>query len=465
MCVRAMLLKPSKPNSLYASFVPCGKCEECRDSSKAQWTFRLRSELDYCRSKGWHIGFFTLSYNNAHLPHLPKCIFNKPEEYRKISCFSRYDVRTFIDNIRKRVHEKFGVKSLRYMICAEYGKSENTHRPHYHGLICFPPEVPPNDMFELIKKNWCDKGFIMPRYITGGVDSHGSDHKPFLIQGDTEGAACYAAKYCCKDIEWYDSIKRLDLDEEHPLFKRSKSFHIQSQGIGRSWLCGKSTKELVVLFRKGDGFLGQLKTKALPLYIRNKVLYNPKYVFDEYRGDCGDERKHDWSFDYNIGKYVYTPGIGTHVRLVRREATKFFREHYQEVYRQKKEYYQELFSQMNDVTFWTNRGCPLKQAVDISNVLLRSSFSSSTLADYFLAYYGVKLSERLNCDPATAWFSRYGEVGFVGLDEFTEEQMTVQRGAHELVNYLLDRFQWLYSYDLQQRKKTQRIKDFYSHLT
>ena len=66
MCVREMLLKKSKPNAQSVNFVPCGKCEECRDSAKSQWTFRLRSELDYCRSKGWHIGFFTLSYNDAH---------------------------------------------------------------------------------------------------------------------------------------------------------------------------------------------------------------------------------------------------------------------------------------------------------------------------------------------------------------------------------------------------------------
>lgn len=463
MCVRAMLLKPSQPNGLYASFVPCGKCEECRDSSKAQWTFRLRSELDYCRSKGWHIGFFTLSYNNSHLPHLPKCLFNKPEDYRKVSCFSRYDVRTFINNIRKRVHERYRVKSLRYMICAEYGKSENTHRPHYHGLICFPPEVPPDDMFELIKHNWCDKGFIMPRYITGGVDSHGNNHKPFLIQGDTEGAARYAAKYCCKDIEWHDSIKTLDLDETHPLFKASKSFHIQSQGIGRSWLCGKTTKELITLFRKGDGFLGQLKTKALPLYIRNKVLFNPKYVFDEYHGDCGDERKHDWSFDYDSGRFVYTPGTGTHVRLVRREATAFFNAHYKEIYQQKKEYYEELFGQMFDVGFWTNRNCPYDKSIEISNTLMRSKLSASDLSDYFLAWYGVVENQHLNCSPAEAWFSRYGVVGFVGLEAFSVEELDRRMRILKMVHYLLDKFQWLYSYDCEQRKKTRCIKDFYSH--
>ena len=116
MCVRFHLLKRTAPSSLGASFVPCGKCEECRDSQKSQWTFRLRSELDYCKSKGWHIGFFTLTYNDAHLPHIPRVLFEDEAQYRPLSCFSRYDVRTFIDNIRKRVNERFKVKSLRYMV-------------------------------------------------------------------------------------------------------------------------------------------------------------------------------------------------------------------------------------------------------------------------------------------------------------------------------------------------------------
>lgn len=472
MCVREMLLKKSKPNAQGVNFVPCGKCEECRDSAKAQWTFRLRSELDYCRSKGWHIGFFTLSYNDAHLPHLPRCLFRSEEDYTKVSCFSRRDVRTFIDNIRKRCNEKYGTKAMRYMICAEYGSSERTHRPHYHGLICFPPEVPPEDMFELIKKNWCDKGYIMPRYITGGVDSHGHDHKPFLLQGDTEGAARYAAKYCCKDIEWYDSIAALPLSDDirEPHLKRiynsCKPFHIQSQGIGSSWLCGKSNAELIILFRKGDSFLGQLKTKSLPLYIRNKILFDNKYSFEEYRSDCGDKRRHDWSFDYESGRFKYTPDCGTHVRLCRREATKFFSDNYRQIYKQKHEYYAELFHEMLDVDFWKNRGAPLVGAIKIACRLKDCKVSCDDLAHYFLAYYGVDPNQRLNCDYPTAWFSRYGEVGFIGLEHtFTLSEMEFHREADEVCHYLLDKFQWVYKYDKKERERIKAVKDFYSHST
>ena len=469
MCVRFHLLKRTAPSSLGASFVPCGKCEECRDSQKSQWTFRLRSELDYCKSKGWHIGFFTLTYNDAHLPHIPRVLFEDEAQYRPLSCFSRYDVRTFIDNIRKRVNERFKVKSLRYMVCSEYGSSERTRRPHYHGIICFPPEVSPVDMFDLIRSNWTDKGHVFPRYITGGVDSHGYDHKPFLLDGDTEGAAKYAAKYCCKDLNWYESISEVSLRDEDKefkeLFRRCKPFHLQSRGIGSSWLCGKSTDELIKLFRHGDSFLGQLKTKALPLYIRNKVLFNNVYSFEEYMPDCGDTRCHDWSFDYETGKFKYTPNCGTHVRLCRRETTEFFDKYYREIYQQKKEYYAELFHEMSDYRFWSNRGAPLPAALKIVSVFRHTTLSDSDLADYFLGRFGIDKKQWLNVDAPTSWYARYHDIGFAGLEDFTSEQLETMSQCDDMCKYLLDRFQWVYKYDKESRDRVKAVKDFYSHQT
>ena len=211
-------------------FVPCGRCESCLSAKKAQWSFRLRVELDFCRQQHWHIGFFTLTYNDEHLPRLPECVYKSASPSLGHACFSRYHVRNFIDNIRKDVHRNFKVKSLRYMICSEFGSSEHTCRPHYHGLICFPPEIDPLYMFGLIKRFW-RYGFVFPKDFRGGVDRIGYAHNPFLVDGDTEFAASYAAKYCCKDIGFYRSVDGFELvdkdDDNYPVLRDCIPFNVQ----------------------------------------------------------------------------------------------------------------------------------------------------------------------------------------------------------------------------------------------
>ena len=64
---------------------------------------------------------------------------------RLLRVFSRTDVRTFIDNIRKRLFDLYHVTALRYMVCSEYG--DHTKRPHYHGIVSFPPECDPKKVF------------------------------------------------------------------------------------------------------------------------------------------------------------------------------------------------------------------------------------------------------------------------------------------------------------------------------
>lgn len=119
---------------------------------------------------------------------------------------------------------------MRYGIFSEFG--DVTRRSHYHGLIMFPQEIPDEWMFEQIKRNWTDKGFVFPNDIRGGCDSHGYNHKPFICSGDTEGAANYAAKYACKDLAFYKSLGD-DVDIKNPWFKRFKPFHIQSRSLGK----------------------------------------------------------------------------------------------------------------------------------------------------------------------------------------------------------------------------------------
>lgn len=77
MCVNRFNVRSKNSTSSSLVYVPCGKCEECRDSQRMQWQFRFRCELDYCKRNGYHIGFFTLTYNDSHIPHLPRLFFKK----------------------------------------------------------------------------------------------------------------------------------------------------------------------------------------------------------------------------------------------------------------------------------------------------------------------------------------------------------------------------------------------------
>lgn len=324
MCVQMMKIKSKSDFAQKFAFVPCGYCEECRDSVRSQWFFRLRAELDWCHKHKFHIGFFTLTYSDSSIPRVPEHLIRNKQllsEKGAPFCFSRSDVRTFIDNIRKRVFEIVGKtkedKRIRYMICSEFGSDERyTQRSHYHGLICFPPEVKPDVMFSLIKSNWTDKGHVFPRYITGGIDRHGYKHKPFLLCGDVSKAARYASKYCTKDLNFSKSLLPYHIDIKAPDYKNCKCFHIQSKSIGLSYLSTLPTDKLLDILKNGVSYIGDKRRRSLPLYLKNKILFNPKYSFEP----CPSG---DWYYDFKLDKWCYSKSKGTHKRLVGKVASAF----------------------------------------------------------------------------------------------------------------------------------------------
>lgn len=357
MCIRQQLVRSLSSFAPSVAFVPCGKCEDCRDSKMYQWQFRLRVELDWCKKQHWHIAFFTLTYSPEHLPTIPSAYYateaDVPEQ--PIACFSRSDVRTFVDNIRKRLFDLYRTTSIRYMICSEFG--DHTRRPHYHGLVSFPPECDPRKVFELVHSQW-KKGHVFPRCFEGGRDRHGYEHKPFLLAGDVQGAAVYGAKYVCKDLGFYRALNGAKLVErDDPLYKYLRDclpFHIQSRSIGKSYLANLSLPDVLKVLRDGESFVGLSKRVKLPLYIRNKILYNPKYCFVERT--ISSQPVADWWYDFEADKWRYKKGEGTHFRQVTKEPTKFLLEHYDTIYKQKREYYIQFFKDIASSDYWHNRG-------------------------------------------------------------------------------------------------------------
>lgn len=468
MCVRSFRIKSSALYGAKSAFIPCGKCEECRQSMKNQWAFRLRTELLYCQQRKWNVGFFTLTYNDQNLPTLPYEAFGRcdltPDEFGDgldcpaVPCFSRSDVRTFIDNIRKRLHERFGLAKenrVRYLIACEYGS--HTKRPHMHGLLCFPPSVPPTDVYDLIKSQW-KKGFVFPRKFSGGLDSHGYKHKPFLLSGDVAGAAVYASKYCCKDLDFYDSIKGYTLDKG--LIKDCMPFHIQSRSIGLQFFQTKDTAELLDCLKNGESFVGTTKRLPLPIYIKNKILYTPDYQYEAAPNS-------DWWYDFEADKWRFKKGEGTHKRLVRKRALEFFKENVNEVFSQKVSYYKSLFEDMRTIDFWRSRSVSLSKsrqfvamADNMANVF---GFSSERLAVGYVAYYGVPYERCVSVPPQLFYLSRY-----VPEMKWKKKQLLIHdgyyRNLHTYVGFLLDALKFAKSLDLDKRKRLSKIIDQYKSM-
>lgn len=99
-------------------FVPCGKCNFCLETKRADWTFRLLSEKKDCMSSY----FLTLTYDDESLPYsdagLPTCVKSDLQLFTKRLRFHNAEVCDW---------------QLRYYSVSEYGT--RTGRPHYHSIM------------------------------------------------------------------------------------------------------------------------------------------------------------------------------------------------------------------------------------------------------------------------------------------------------------------------------------------
>ena len=116
----------------YRQFFPCGSCLDCRIDRRRVWTTRL--VLESLEHK--HVSYVTLTYNDENLPDL--------------GYLQKHDLQSFFKRLRYYVPDV----RLRYFACGEYG--EQTHRPHYHGIIF---GLEPVSGYDRCVSAW-DKGFV-----------------------------------------------------------------------------------------------------------------------------------------------------------------------------------------------------------------------------------------------------------------------------------------------------------------
>ena len=200
--------------------VPCGCCEECRIVRSNEFIQRCLME-----SIQSHVYFFTLTYDNKHLPLLQ---FESADE--KSGEVSNYlipyanfkDISDMFKRIRTDLSRSGLDMPIRYAVVSERG-SKN-HRPHFHGLLFIPntfdPFVAEEQLSELIEKYWSvnvgtrKNPIYEPRftkyvkYINGRPSSNFDFHyvRPHDVTG-LKNPFYYVSKYITKTDPYIDSLK------------------------------------------------------------------------------------------------------------------------------------------------------------------------------------------------------------------------------------------------------------------
>ena len=407
MCTHYIKLRSKSEFGIKAAYVKCGNCPDCRRERQLAEQFRLNAEFLTLKKRGWKIAMATLTYDQRHLPLLPKCVFKSG--YEEVPCFSRKDVKRWIDSVRHhfKYHNEFtGEKRMRYFIASEYG--DTTHRPHHHAVLAWPPEVSYEEMHAVCSHYWTN-GLLFPRDPRGDYNPRQDKHMfPFEVVGDATKALSYVSKYVCKDLSYQEVEARLDLNKSLRVYKDCVPFTMQSQSLGYSAIKECSDEQKADIYLNGMSVEGSDKPLPCPVYIRNKLVYDNVYVHTQ------------------SGK-----------RLVRRQASQFFEKYKKSIFLKKARFYNEVLNQELTQSYFEKRGLPSEESLRYVNALRyhRSVIEqfwnhplSTTFGDLYLMYANVNLNACYVTNGLSSRIEQY--MRRYRLDEAVNEEQ-------EHINYLL----------------------------
>lgn len=250
------VINPSKYVSLkyrdrYVMQVPCGKCAQCLTAKSNEWSYRLFHHALDTFKEGFVL-FDTLTYDNAHLPHI--------SDYIKVSsdvdfpCFSSRDLRLFVADLRQRCKRQYR-SNFSYFIASEYGTdNKHLHRPHYHVLFFVKGCISPLDFSLLVAKTWA-------RGRTDGLPYKPSTHVLENTFRDMSAGALRSLKYVCKYIQKSSLFqKTIDMRLRQIMADISSTF--ASQGLedwsnsSHFWRVRDSIARKINQFHRQSTFLG-----------------------------------------------------------------------------------------------------------------------------------------------------------------------------------------------------------------
>lgn len=295
MCLTPVALTRTIAGRKYTQHVPCGHCNECIKNRQNEYVIRTIEEA----AKLGHVWFFTLTYNDDHVPTTfdldgeiveedPETgeVFFAPEA--KLLTLRNEDITSWKKRVRARLNKRRkseGRERLKFsfLICGEYGPK--THRPHYHGLFIGMTRP---DMLEF-KKDW-EKHYGFTQFKSVNTLTT-------LERNDVECTARYVAKYICKIQEFEDeNVLTGKVQKPRKLvsagyglpneekFKRMKDYHLcrdmfPDADLDRMY----NVKEPMRLIReiiKRRRYKNNGKDYKLPRYYQRKIFY----TVDEYTG-------------------------------------------------------------------------------------------------------------------------------------------------------------------------------------
>lgn len=168
--------------------VPCRKCLECLKARSAEWSARLRTELDYeINVLGHDCYFVTLTIS--------------PEFLHLFTSFGKVDpskCSKLLGSFFRSLKDSYRC-SFRHFCIAEYG--ERRGRLHFHCLFFNPPASLETDGVHLhYSKNGVRMGSspVLRRFWKYGFNDSG--------KVKSVGAGCYVSKYLMKDIKSVNNL-------------------------------------------------------------------------------------------------------------------------------------------------------------------------------------------------------------------------------------------------------------------
>lgn len=447
MCTSPMKIKSKNPYNKKYAYISCGKCEQCRAEQKKQWTNRLKSEIEHYHTKlGWNVGFFTLTYNNTHLPHIPKKFF-KEGEYKKIPCFSYEDIRKFVDVIRTYLWRTYNRKdAIRWIITSEYGKSEKgTHRPHYHGIILYEKFITSENMYKMIKDSWTGT----TKLIKNNQNHKGEKREnkgmiaPYedFLPRDNYACGAYVAKYICKDLDFEDTTKDLfkhlqGKAKNH--LRHFKPFHKQSMGFGKNILENKRNDELQEIIKNGIQFTGADKVAKAPIYIKNKLLYTNYTTYNLKEHKQVNIKKYS-KFYYENKELVYNIQLNKNIKLFEQLQTN--------------EYFKQNKIIIDKVDM-------IKNPIEEANKLIKD-IGTDKLAEFYTTYFGIPWKQcKIGIPNYELVFARYNPIA--DLEELPCINARYYKQMNAAINFILsvkhlEQKKQISDYD----KETERLRKFW----
>lgn len=213
-CISPILVRSNSRRD----YVPCGKCNFCLQTKRAEWTFRLMQEW----KKANTAKFLTLTYDELTQPWrsysgemhtLPEWIKlpmsekddnGNPCDPQVKPSVNKRDITLFTKRLRK---ENAAVVDwpIRYYTVAEYGT--NTARPHYHSIMFnMAPEVS-NKILDIWQLGYVDVAKVSQasiHYVTKYVINRTTDYPgrepPFSFMSRRPGLG---VEYLDKSAYWH----------------------------------------------------------------------------------------------------------------------------------------------------------------------------------------------------------------------------------------------------------------------